>query len=180
PGIDGRYMIVFGHRRVRVAGELGRKVRAVVKEIDDKTHVIAQGQENSARANLSFIEKAMFAKRLEDLGYDRDVISSALASNAAAVSKMVSVVTRIPASVIGKIGSAASVGRERWVELSLLVGRKSDMVTEIQSEPEFGELESNERFARLLAALNAKGKPGRKASVKPEAQSWAPEDKSVS
>ncbi|TIU09476.1 MAG: plasmid partitioning protein RepB, partial [Mesorhizobium sp.] len=135
PGIDGRYMIVFGHRRVRVAGELGRKVRAVVKEIDDKTHVIAQGQENSARANLSFIEKAMFAKRLEDLGYDRDVISSALASNAAAVSKMVSVVTRIPASVIGKIGSAASVGRERWVELSLLVGRKSDMVTEIQSEP---------------------------------------------
>ncbi|TIQ44040.1 MAG: plasmid partitioning protein RepB, partial [Mesorhizobium sp.] len=111
---------------------------------------------------------------------DRDVISSALALNAAAVSKMVSVVTRIPASVIGKIGSAASVGRERWVELSLLVGRKSDMVTEIQSEPEFGELESNERFARLLAALNAKGKPGRKASVKPEAQSWAPEDKSVS
>lgn len=180
PGIDGRYMIVFGHRRVRVAGELGRKVRAVVKEIDDKTHVIAQGQENSARANLSFIEKAMFAKRLEDLGYDRDVISSALASNASAVSKMVSVVTRIPASVIGKIGSAASVGRERWVELSLLVGRKSDMVDEIQSEPEFGELESNERFERLLAALNAKGKPVRKASVKPEAQSWAPEDKSVS
>ncbi|RWQ33147.1 MAG: plasmid partitioning protein RepB [Mesorhizobium sp.] len=180
PGIDGRYMIVFGHRRVRVAGELGRKVRAVVKEIDDKTHVIAQGQENSARANLSFIEKAMFAKRLEDLGYDRDVISSALASNAAAVSKMVSVVTRIPASVIGKIGSAASVGRERWVELSLLVGRKSDMVDEIQSSPEFGELESNERFERLLAALNAKGKPVRKASVKPEAQSWAPEDKSVS
>ncbi|MER9248863.1 plasmid partitioning protein RepB [Mesorhizobium sp. M0590] len=180
PRIDGRYMIVFGHRRVRVACELGRKVRAVVKEIDDKTHVIAQGQENSARANLSFIEKAMFAKRLEDLGYDRDVISSALASNAAAVSKMVSVVTRIPASVIGKIGSAASVGRERWVELSLLVGKKSDIVNEILSEPEFGEMESNGRFERLLAALNAKGKPVRKAGVKQEAHSWAAEDKSVS
>ncbi|RJT23816.1 plasmid partitioning protein RepB [Mesorhizobium waimense] len=180
PRIDGRYMIVFGHRRVRVACELGRKVRAVVKEIDDKTHVIAQGQENSARANLSFIEKAMFAKRLEDLGYDRDVISSALASNAAAVSKMVSVVTRIPASVISKIGSAASVGRERWVELSLLVGKKSDIVNEILSEPEFGELESNGRFERLLAALNAKGKPVRKAGVKQEVHSWAAEDKSVS
>ena len=44
PGIDGRYMIVFGHRRVRVAKELGRKVRAVVKAIDDKAHVIAQGK----------------------------------------------------------------------------------------------------------------------------------------
>ncbi|TPN81032.1 plasmid partitioning protein RepB [Mesorhizobium sp. CU2] len=180
PGSDGRYMIVFGHRRVRIARELGRKVRAVVKDIDDKTHVIAQGQENSARANLSFIEKAMFAKRLEDLGYDRDVISSALASNAAAVSKMVSVVTRIPASVIGKIGSAASVGRERWVELSLLAGKKSEMVNAILSEPEFGDLESNERFERLLAGLNGKGKPVRKAGVKPAAQSWVPEDKSVS
>ncbi|MEO5759569.1 MAG: plasmid partitioning protein RepB [Mesorhizobium sp.] len=180
PGSDGRYMIVFGHRRVRVARELGRKVRAVVKEIDDRTHVIAQGQENSARANLSFIEKAMFAKRLEDLGYDRDVISSALASNAAAVSKMVSVVTRLPASVIGKIGSAPSVGRERWVELSLLAGKKFDMVNAILSEPEFGELESNERFERLLGALNAKGKPVRKLAVKSQAQSWVPEDKSVS
>ncbi|TIW10987.1 MAG: plasmid partitioning protein RepB [Mesorhizobium sp.] len=180
PGSNGRYMIVFGHRRVRVARELGRKVRAVVKEIDDKTHVIAQGQENSARANLSFIEKAMFAKRLEDLGYDREVISSALASNAAAVSKMVSVVTRIPASVIGKIGSATSVGRERWVELSLLAGKKSEMVNAILSEPEFGELESEERFERLLTALNAKGKPVRKVAVKSQAQSWVPEDKSVS
>ncbi|KRB31015.1 plasmid partitioning protein RepB [Mesorhizobium sp. Root695] len=180
PGSDGRYMIVFGHRRVRVARELGRKVRAVVKEIDDRAHVIAQGQENSARANLSFIEKAMFAKRLEDLGYDRDVISSALASNAAAVSKMVSVVSRIPASVIGKIGSAPSVGRERWVELSLLAGKKFEMVNAILSEPEFGELESNERFEKLLGALNAKGKPVRKVGLKSQAQSWVPEDKAVS
>lgn len=180
PGLDGRYMIVFGHRRVRVARELGRKVRAVVKAIDDKTHVIAQGQENSARANLTFIERATFAKRLESLGYDRDVISSALAANAAAVSKMVSVITRIPASTIQKIGSAPAIGRERWVELSLLVGKKSDLVNEILSEAEFGDLESSERFERLFAALNAKGKPVRKVTAKPEAKSWAPEDKSVS
>ena len=82
PSRDGRYMIVFGHRRVRVAKELGREVRAVVKAIDDKTHVVAQGQENSARANLTFIEKAVFAERLEGMGYERDVICSALASNA--------------------------------------------------------------------------------------------------
>ncbi len=180
PRIDGRYMSVFGHRRVRVARELGRKVRAVVKEIDDRTHVIAQGQENSARADLSFIEKAMFAKQLEDLGYERDVISSALASNAAAVSKMVSVVTRIPSNVIDKIGSAASVGRERWVALSLLVGQKSDVVNEILSEAEFIELESNERFERLFAALNAKGTTVRKASPRLEPKSWAPRDNSVS
>ncbi|MER9657829.1 plasmid partitioning protein RepB [Mesorhizobium sp. M0152] len=180
PSIEGRFMIVFGHRRVRVARDLQRKVRAVIKEIDDKAHVIAQGQENSARANLSFIEKAMFAKRLEELNYDRDVISSALAANAAAVSKMVSVATRIPPSVISKIGSAPSIGRERWVELSLLVAKKSGIVDEILSEPEFSGLESNRRFEQLFMALNAKEKRVRKASVKPGVQSWAPDDKSVS
>jgi len=179
PKADGRYMIVFGHRRVRVARDLGRKVRAVVKTIDDKAHVIAQGQENSARASLSFVEKAAFATRLEELGYERDVISSALAANAAAVSKMVSVGTRIPGGVIQKIGSAPGVGRERWVELSLLVPKKIATVNEIVGDPGFENLESDQRFERLFAALNAKGKPVRKvASAKPIP--WAPTDKSVS
>ena len=180
PGNDGRYMVVFGHRRVRVAKELGRKVRAVVKAIDDQTHVIAQGQENSARANLTFIERASFAKSLEDLGYERDVISSALAANAAAVSKMISVITRIPSAIIQKIGPAPAVGRERWVELSLLIGKKSDVVSEVVSEPGFSELGSSERFERLFGALNAKGKPVRKTGPKPSVRSWASADKSVS
>lgn len=179
PTLDGRFMIVFGHRRVRVARQLGRKVRAVVKALDDKAHVIAQGQENSARANLTFIEKAMFAKRLEDMEYDRETICSALASNAAAVSKMISVVKRIPASIISKIGSAPAVGRERWVELSLLLGKKPDAPKELLADPEFDQLESNERFERLMAALNASRRPVRKVAAKPEARTWAPSDKSV-
>lgn len=180
PVIDGRYMIVFGHRRVRVAKELGRKVKAVVKAIDDRTHVIAQGQENSARANLTFVEKAMFAKRLEDLNYDREVIGAALASNAAAISKMVSVVTRIPVAIIDKIGPAPAVGRERWVELSLLVSRKADAVDGIVSNPGFGQLESSERFERLFTALNARGMPVRKVAAKSDVRTWVPEDNSVS
>lgn len=179
PTADGRYMIVFGHRRVRVASDLGRKVRAVVKTIDDKAHVIAQGQENSARANLSFVEKAAFAKRLEELGYDRDVISSALAANAAAVSKMVSVGTRIPDDVIQKIGSAPGVGRERWVELSLLVPKKITMVNEVLGRPEFEGLSSDQRFESLFAALNTKGRPVRKGAIV-NSIPWASKDKSVS
>ena len=180
PNVDGRYMIVFGHRRVKVAKELGRKVRAVVKALDDKAHVIAQGQENSARANLSFIEKATFAKRLEELEYGRDVICSALASNESAVSKMISVVTRIPTAVVQAIASAPAIGRERWVEMSLLVSKRPAEVNDIVSTPEFNELESSERFERLFAALNTKGKPVRKATAKLEAKAWAPANRSVS
>lgn len=180
PDRDERYMLVFGHRRVRVAKELGRKVRAVVKKIDDATHIVAQGQENSARANLTFVEKARFAKRLEDMGYGRDVICSALASNEAAVSKMISVATRIPASVVEKIGSAPSVGRERWLELSLLLPRLPDRANEVLSNPEINQLESNERFERLYVALKAKGKPAKKTAAIPEAKTWAAADESAS
>lgn len=180
PKADGRFMVVFGHRRVRVAKELGRKVRAVVKMIDDQAHVIAQGQENSARANLSFIEKAAFAKRLEDLKYPRGVICSALTGNEAAVSKMISVATRIPATVIDEIGSAPSIGRERWVELSLLVPKSADLVNQLCSAPEFRSLNSDERFERLLATLKTSSSPVRKNTAAASSQKlWVPDDKSV-
>ena len=174
PLVDGRYMVVFGHRRVRVARELGRKVRSVVKAVDDKAHVIAQGQENSARSNLTFIEKSTFAKRLEALGYDRETISSALGANAAAVSKMVSVASRIPEAIIRRIGSAPGIGRERWVELSLLIPKKLDVVEEYLARGTLDDMESDDRFERILATLNAKGKPVRKASAKVRDEPWAP------
>lgn len=177
PHVDGRYMIVFGHRRVNVARELGRKVRAVVKALDDKTHVIAQGQENTARSNLSFIEKALFAKNLETLGYDRETISSALAANAAAVSKMVSVTSRIAQDVINKIGAAPGIGRERWVELSLLVERKAPEIAEVMASENFGSVDSDERFNRVFNAANVKGKAVKKERISPPAaKSWISRD----
>ena len=64
-------MIVFGHRRAKVARDLGINVRAVVKPLADIEHVIAQGQENTARADLSFIERALFAQKLAKTRYDQ-------------------------------------------------------------------------------------------------------------
>jgi ParB family transcriptional regulator, chromosome partitioning protein len=78
PDAAGRYQVAFGHRRLRVSQELGRPVKAVVRSLSDQELVLAQGQENSARADLSFIERARFARRLEDMDYGRDLIMSAL------------------------------------------------------------------------------------------------------
>lgn len=179
--VEGRFQVVFGHRRLRVARELGRKVKAVVKSLDDRTHVIAQGQENSARANLTFIERALFAKRLEDLGYDREVISAALASNAASISKMLSVGERIPADVIRSIGDAPGIGRERWVELSLLVGKSanSEKVREIVSDVQFNVLPSDDRFLALYAALNRSARSVKKKEPATTTDKWEPRDKGV-
>jgi ParB family transcriptional regulator, chromosome partitioning protein len=180
--VSGRYQVVFGHRRVRAARLLGRKVRAVVKSIDDRTHVIAQGQENSTRANLSFIERAMFAHGLEDLGYDREVIGMALAANAASISKMMSVTERIPMDVITAIGPAPAIGRERWVEMSLLAGKSVNdaRVHEIISADDFSLLSSNDRFTTLYGVLNKSARAVKKAEVAPVARrQWHPRDKAV-
>ncbi|MBB4481309.1 plasmid partitioning protein RepB [Rhizobium etli] len=178
--IDGRYQVVFGHRRLRAARELGRNVRAVVKAIDDRTHVIAQGQENSARADLTFIERALFAKRLEELGYDREVISTALAANAASVSKMMSVMERLPQDVVQAIGPAPGVGRERWVELSLLAGKSANAasVAKVLEGDNFHQLPSDKRFEALCAALNKSARPVKKTVVA-RRMKWQPLDKAV-
>src|SRR5580700_4793454 len=54
PTQEGRYQIAYGRRRLLAARELGRKIRAVVKPLSDEQLVVAQGQENSARKDLSF------------------------------------------------------------------------------------------------------------------------------
>lgn len=178
--IDGRYQVVFGHRRLRAARELGRNVRAVVKVIDDRTHVIAQGQENSARADLTFIERALFARRLEELGYDREVVSTALAANAALVSKMLSVMDRISPEVVQAIGPAPGVGRERWVELSLLAGKSANAagVAKVLQDDNFHQLPSDKRFEALYAALNKSARPVKK-TVAARKVKWQPRDKAV-
>ena len=66
PEQPGRFEVAFGHRRLRAARELGIKVRAVVKNLTDVELVVAQGQENSGRTDLTFIERARFAARLEE------------------------------------------------------------------------------------------------------------------
>ncbi|MGB3811645.1 MAG: plasmid partitioning protein RepB [Shinella sp.] len=118
PAKDGIYQIAFGHRRAKAARLLGRPVRAVVKALSDRDHVIAQGQENSARADLSFLERATFAGELEARGFDRETIMAALSADKTTVSKMLSVVNRIPKGVRAGIGPALAIGRDRWHELA--------------------------------------------------------------
>ncbi|WP_085044096.1 plasmid partitioning protein RepB [Ensifer aridi] len=182
PESEGRYMTVFGHRRARAARVLGRPVKAVVKELDDKSHVIAQGQENSARADLSFIEKAVFASNLERSGYDREVIMASLSVDKTVVSKMVSVTNDIPVDVVRAIGPAKNSGRDRWYRLAIKF-RDADAVVragELLGSPEFQSADSDQRLELLTHHLDADRL--KKKSSKPNltARAWAPEDKLVS
>jgi len=157
PQAAGRYQVAFGHRRLRVARELGRQVRAVVKTLSDRDLVLAQGQENSARANLSFIERALFARRLEDGGYDRETIMSALSVDKTVVSRMISVASRIPIDVVKAIGAAPSTGRDRWVDLAdaFQDAAKSKQIGRVIKSAEFAHVPSDDRFNLVLSHFEA-------------------------
>ncbi|MET3662373.1 ParB family chromosome partitioning protein [Aquamicrobium ahrensii] len=182
PGAEGRYMIVFGHRRHRVARALGRKVRAVVKDLADQEHVIAQGQENSARADLSFIEKAVFASSLERNGYDRDVIMQALAVDKSVVSKMISVTSDIPAGIIEAVGPARNSGRDRWYRLAIKCrdNVSAAKAAEVTSSAEFRNADSDERLSLLTSRLEGDRTRKKAVARNTVAKPWAPRDKSVS
>ena len=180
PSMDGRYMVVFGARRRRAAEELGIKVRAVVKEMDDKEHVIAQGQENAARADLSFIEKAMMASNVVQRKYDSDnaTAMSALSIDKATLSKMLSVAA-IDMKILDCLKRAKAIGRDRWYELKTLLDRPANLkrARSIIDSKEFEALHDNDRFNLLHSTLKNGRKITRGASTKPTV--WSPKDSGV-
>jgi ParB family transcriptional regulator, chromosome partitioning protein len=157
---EGRYQAAYGHRRLRAARELGLKIKAVVRALDDHQLVVAQGVENSARRDLSFIERAMFARALEDGGFDRPVIMAALSTDKTELSKMISAARALPESIVRAIGPAPKAGRRRWLQLAELL-QKRDVARRVEQmlrQPDLSE-DSDIRFARALAVAIEKTNP---------------------
>jgi ParB family chromosome partitioning protein len=179
PEKPGRYQVVFGHRRLRAARELGRRVKAVVKTLPDRDHVIAQGQENAARANLSFIERALFANAILAQGHSSETVRAAIGIDETTFSKMRSVAGNIPADLIRTIGPAKNTGRDRWWQFSKLMeqGSSRDAVSSLVQTPEFHAADSDGRFSMLFDALSEAARP-RKARQQ-RGQSWGAPDKAV-
>jgi len=181
PHDKGRYQTVFGHRRLRAARQLGRKVKAIIRSVTDEEHVIAQGQENAARENLSFIERALFAERLVGLGHDRKTVQTALSVDAPMLTRMLSVSGRVAEDLLLRIGPAKSIGRDRWLEFAQLYEKPSNRsaISQTCQAAAFLEGNSDARFELLLGELKKAGKLRRTNSEKPTKFQWQPADKTL-
>lgn len=152
-----RYQIAFGHRRVRVLAQLGRQVKAVVQNLTDEELVVVQGQENSARADLSYIERALFALALEAKGYDRRVIMSALSLEKTQLSRLMALGHSLPRNLVEAIGPAPKAGRPRWAGLAeKLAQADPDVIMQVLSDTKFRTSDTDTRFELVFAALSAK------------------------
>jgi ParB family chromosome partitioning protein len=154
PEQSSRYQVAFGHRRLRALSELGLPVRAVVRDLTDEQLVVAQGQENNEREDLTFIEKARFAYRLNKQ-FPREVVIAAMSIDKSNLSKMISLFDALPSELIDAIGPAPGVGRPSWQKLAEMIEKvpspaaasRFAMSAAVQALP------SAERFKAVLAEL---------------------------
>lgn len=157
PDQASRYQVAFGHRRLRALADLGKSVRAVVRDLTDEQLVVAQGQENNEREDLTFIEKARFAYRLSKQ-FPRETVIAAMSIDKSNLSKMISLFDALPAELIDAIGAAPGVGRPSWQKLTELVEAAPSTVEVLKfaSSEHVQGLPSAERFKAVLGNLTPK------------------------
>lgn len=169
PRASSRYQIVYGHRRWLAAKALGKLVRAIEVEIDDLDLVVAQGIENASRQDLTWIERALFASRMDEAGIKPRDIYAALSIEDAELARMRSVYRTVPTDVIEAIGRAPKVGRPRWLELAKIITGDPAALESLRlalSTNRDGEA-SEQRFQRALHALKPAKSSKRKSTPLP-------------
>jgi ParB family chromosome partitioning protein len=158
PSDPGRYQVAYGRRRIRAAAHLRIPVRAIVKVLTDEELVIAQAKENLERQDLSYIERALLARQLEERQFDRAMIMGALGIDKADLSRLLSVAHGVPADLILAIGPAPRVGRTRWVQVAELVksavGRRRAIAA--VADESFRTADTNRRFGIVISRLQQK------------------------
>ena len=123
----------------------------MLRQLTDQELIVAQGQENSARKDLSFIEKASFAAQMVEMSFERKVICDALSIDKTVISRMLTVTDAVAPAVIRAIGSAPAAGRDRWLMLAKLAeGRDPDELIAAATGAR-----SDARFEAVLAAIQA-------------------------
>lgn len=167
PQQKGRYEIAYGRRRLRAARELNIPIKALIRELTDRELIIAQAQENGPRADLTFVERALYAANLETHGFDRDTICAALHVDKPELSRFLSVARSITASIITAIGPAPKVGRPRWLALAETCQRPDAIakLTSLIATASFQKADTNARFNLVLGELSQAPKPANKRSA---------------
>lgn len=132
-----RYLLVYGRRRLEAIrlSENVSKVKAIVATIGDDEATRAQISENMARRDLSFIEKALFARELIDAGFgNQSDVAKVLTVTKSSISMALSIVDLVGENLIRAIGEAHGIGRPKWEALGKAIeenGIDRDRLVEI-------------------------------------------------
>jgi len=168
PASPDRYLLVYGRRRleaVRASDRVG-KVRAMIAAMDDKAAVRAQASENTARRDLSFIERALFAHELTESGFGTQAeVAEVLNVTKSAISMALSVVRAVGHDLARAIGPAHGIGRPRWEALVKDLQATGMDSGDLVAVAERARANVSEDGDSSVAAFEAVGKRLRKAAT---------------
>lgn len=176
PTKPDHFQLAYGHRRLSaikaMMAEAERpeiiKIKAYVRELTDRQLIEEQALENGVRENLTWIELAMWAAQLKEVGLSQRAICPILGLSEAAVSHLFRVTTVVPPDIIYAIGRAKLVGRPKWTALADLLKRNDriELVREIVSSGAFQKADGVARMTLAIAAASAS--PASGSDPKPE------------
>lgn len=121
PSDPDRYLLVYGRRRLEAVrgSDHITKIRAMIASMDDSAAIRAQASENTGRRELSFIERAMFARQLVDSDFGTQAqIADILNVTKSAISMSLTIVRNVGPDLALAIGPAHGTGRPRWEALA--------------------------------------------------------------
>lgn len=153
------YQIVFGRRRLAAAKELGIKFKAIVRELSDEEAIVLQGEENTNRNELSFIERCAFAVAQIQAGFTRDVVCNSLSVTKPRLSEMLIIGDTLPRELLNLIGAAPNIGRRRWQEFAEAWKLSAQSIEAVSRTLDtLGSKDDDVRFAAVLAAIKTGGR----------------------
>ena len=124
PDQPDTYLLVYGRRRLEAIRSSGSvpKIRALVANLNDDDAVRAQISENMARRDLTFIEKALFARELVDSGFGtQSQVAEVLTVTKSSVSMALTIIDMLGRDLAQAIGPGIGIGRPRWEALARLI-----------------------------------------------------------
>lgn len=151
---DKPYEIVVGRRRLNAIRSLGQtKIKAFVSKLDEREAFIAQGVENSARLETSYIERARAAGQGIAAGFQQTDVSQFLNISKTMISFMVRTYETLGEDLVTRIGPARTIGRRKWDDLIKAMQKRSLSPAETAKlvDPEIAD--SAERFEALLKVV---------------------------
>lgn len=155
--VDGHFEVIYGRRRILACRHLNQPVRALVRTLDDKEALQAKGLENSSRVDLSYYERARFAREILNQGYDRSEAITALAISKNTLSQLERVTNDIPDDLGEMIGPAPKSGRPKWTALADALRKKAITVDKAKKLlGAFKAASSDDRLNGLLGSLSPK------------------------
>tara|TARA_R110002049_G_scaffold2822_4_gene22837 strand:+ start:4458 stop:5444 length:987 start_codon:yes stop_codon:yes gene_type:complete len=126
----GKYPIIAGRTRLRIASHLGMKLKAIVRPIEGDARLVAQLQENLARADYTVGDKIGIMIELKNLSFKQTRIAEIMSISPTDVSKLLGIFAKLTelskTEEFPRTLLSSKAGRPKWERLAKSLQELSD------------------------------------------------------